>query len=145
MPSVSVRRFVERDRERVIELWHLADLVRPWNDPHKDIDRKLSVADGMFLVATADGATVGTVMAGYDGHRGWINYLAVDPGCREAGVGRTLMEHAERALHDLGCPKVNLQIRTDNVAATEFYRRLGYQTDEVVSMGKRLVIDEPAE
>ncbi|MEO1056912.1 MAG: GNAT family acetyltransferase [Actinomycetota bacterium] len=145
MRSFIVRAFEEHDRERVVELWHRADLVRSWNDPRRDIDRKLSVDDGMFLVAAVDGTAVGTVMAGYDGHRGWINYLAVDPECREAGIGRTLMQHAEQALDDLGCPKVNLQIRTDNLAAREFYRRLGYLSDEVVSMGKRLVTDEPVE
>ncbi len=145
MAPVVVRPFVEGDRAHVIELWHRADLVRPWNDPNKDIDRKLAVGDKMFFVATIDGATVGTVMAGYDGHRGWINYLAVDPDRREAGVGRTLMEYAERSLRELGCPKVNLQIRADNVEAAEFYRRLGYQIDDVVGMGKRLISDEADE
>ncbi|MFN3256819.1 MAG: GNAT family acetyltransferase [Ilumatobacter sp.] len=137
-----IRTFEERDRASVIDLWRRADLLRPWNDPDADIDRKLATSDDLLFVATIDDELVGTVMVGYDGHRGWINYLAVDANVRRAGVGRLLMTHAERVLADLGCAKVNLQVRTSNVAAADFYERLGYEHDDVVSMGKRLIDDE---
>ena len=96
----------------------------------------------MFLVGSVDGRLVASVMAGYDGHRGWINYLAVCPTVRRRGYGRQLMAHVEDRLYDCGCPKINLQIRTENKAAIEFYRRLDYDVDDVVSMGKRLHPDE---
>ena len=96
----------------------------------------------MFLVGTVDGEIVGSIMAGYDGHRGWINYLAVAPKWRHFGYGRTLMQAAEELLQQIGCPKINVQIRTDNKDAIEFYRRLGYGLDDVVGMGKRLQKDD---
>ena len=143
--AVVVREFRERDREPVTELWRESGLVRPWNDPNLDIDRKLAVDDGMFFVADLDELIVGTLMAGYDGHRGWINYLAVDPQYRSEGVGRLLMESAEQRLDDLGCAKINLQVRADNVAAIGFYERLGFSVDDVLSMGRRLVDDTTPE
>jgi len=82
-------------------------------------------------------------MAGYEGHRGWLNYLAVDPDHRRKGLGRTIVEEAERRLRGAGCPKVNLQVRTTNSDAIEFYRRIGYGVDEAISMGKRLENDDP--
>ena len=117
--------------------------MRPWNDPRKDIARKRRVQPELFLVAVADGGAtvVGTVMAGYDGHRGWINYLATDPAWRRQGIGRALMHEAEAGLARLGCPKINLQVRHDNRDAIAFYQRLGFGEDAVVSMGKRLVKD----
>ena len=118
-----------------------ASLTRPWNDPHKDIRRKLAVRPDLFLVAEVDGAIVGTVMAGYDGHRGWINYLGVNPACRRRGIGRALMDEAERLLRAAGCPKINLQVRTANAEAIEFYRSIAFALDDVVSMGKRLEAD----
>lgn len=84
---------------------------------------------------------VATVMAGYEGHRGWINYLAVKPGFRKQGLGRRLMEEAEARLIEAGCPKINLQVRKSNIAAVAFYERIGYSRDDVVSMGKRLAED----
>ena len=135
---MDIRPFNTTDRTAVIELWHRCGLTRPWNDPAKDIDRKLDVQAEMFLVGSVDGRLVGSVMAGYDGHRGWINYLAVCPSVRDRGYGRKLMEHGENLLNDRGCPKINLQIRTGNEAAAAFYRRMGYDLDDVVSMGKRL-------
>ena len=83
-------------------------------------------------------------MAGYDGHRGWINYLAVQPSLQKQGIGRSLMEEAERALRHLGCPKINLQVRESNEAVVAFYLALGYGNDRVLSFGKRLEDDEPA-
>ena len=118
-----------------------ADRTRPWNDPRKDIARKLVVQREWFLVAVEDDAVVGSVMAGYDGHRGWVNYLAVDPAHRRGGLGRELMAEAERLLAEAGCPKINLQVRGTNDAALRFYERVGYTRDDVVSLGRRLVSD----
>ena len=141
--DLTVRRFEPRDRAAVVDLWIHADLVRPWNDPDLDIDRKVAVDPEGFLVAVVDDEVVGTVMAGYDGHRGWINYLAVHPDVQGRGLGGRLMRAAEDMLARRGCPKVNLQIRTSNETAIEFYRSIGYEVDLVVSMGRRLVDDDP--
>lgn len=142
MNAVHIRTYTPQDEEAVIALWNHSGLTRPWNDPRKDIDRKLLVRSDLFLVAEANGIVVGTVMVGYDGHRGWINYLGVDPECQRQGVGRALMAEAERLLRAEGCPKINLQIRNSNIGAIEFYRRIGYAVDDVVSMGKRLECDD---
>jgi hypothetical protein len=113
-------------------------LTRPWNDPYEDIDRNLAQDPDLLLVLEQEDQIVGSVMIGYDGHRGWINYLGVHPGHQGRGLGRVLMEEAERRLLLLGCPKVNLQVRSGNAEALRFYRRIGYAVDDVVSMGRRL-------
>jgi ribosomal protein S18 acetylase RimI-like enzyme len=141
---VQVRPFQRDDEQAVVNLWRRCGLTRPWNDPHKDIQRKLRVQPHMFLVGVVGGQVAASVMAGYDGHRGWINYLAVAPEHRGKGYGRSIMAEAERLLRAVGCPKINLQIRTDNRPAVDFYSRLGYAFDEVVSMGKRLEHDDPS-
>lgn len=138
---MEIRTYVAGDEPTVLALWRACDLTRPWNDPAKDIARKLALGDGLFLVGVVDGAVQATIMAGYEGHRGWINYLAVHPEQQRSGLGRELMDEAERRLHVKGCPKINLQIRASNLGAVAFYERLGYETDDVVSMGKRLVAD----
>ena len=139
--DIEIREYEERDRRGVVQLWEVCDLTRAWNDPDRDIDRKIDHADEMFLVAVRSGRPVGTVMAGYDGHRGWVNYLAVDPDERGDHLGNRLMAEAERRLNALGCAKINLQIRRTNLEAQAFYDRLGYLEDDVVSMGKRLIDD----
>jgi ribosomal protein S18 acetylase RimI-like enzyme len=136
--SVEIRPFRSADREGLIGLWSVCDLLRPWNDPDRDIDRKLAQDPEGLLVLETDGVVIGSVMAGYDGHRGWVNYLAVHPAHRARGLGRLLMAAAEDHLATSGCPKVNLQIRTSNSTVVSFYQRLGYVLDDVVSMGKRL-------
>jgi len=138
---MNIRPFHLADQESVVELWSRCGLVRPWNDPRKDIARKLAVQPELFLVLEIDGAVTGTVMAGYEGHRGWINYLAVDPTARRRGAGRALMAEAERLLRERGCPKINLQVRCDNRQAIAFYERVGFGEDAVVSLGKRLEPD----
>jgi len=132
------------DEEALVTLWHRCALVRPPNDPHADFRRKLAVRPDLFLVGELDASIVASVMAGYEGHRGWLNYLAVDPSRRRQGLGRAIVSEAERRLMSLGCPKVNLQIRTSNQEVVEFYRRIGYSVDEVISMGKRLMADTPS-
>ena len=109
----------------------------PWNDPKKDIYRKLNTQRDMFLVGSIGSKVVATVMAGYDGHRGWINYMAVDTANQKRGFGRRLMAEAEARLREKGCPKINLQVRNTNADVVEFYRAIGYSVDDVVSMGKR--------
>lgn len=143
MPALNVRPFLEADREGVIELWERCGLTRAWNDPAVDIDRKLARDGELLLVGCVGDEIVASVMAGYDGHRGWVNYLAVDPGAQGAGHGRAIMQAAEDRLLALGCPKVNLQIRTSNLDAVRFYESIGYTMDDVVSMGRRLIDDEP--
>jgi ribosomal protein S18 acetylase RimI-like enzyme len=138
---IEIRPFRPDESEAVVVLWDACDLIRPWNDPRRDIERKLRVDPELFLVAVDDELVIGTVMAGYEGHRGWINYLAVDPSRRRQGVGSSLMEEAERLLAERGSPKINLQIRSENADVIAFYGALGYQMDDVVSLGKRLVDD----
>lgn len=140
---MEIRSFRPEDEQAVISLWERCGLVRPWNDPHRDISRKLQVRGDLFLVGVVDGGIVATVMAGYEGHRGWVNYLAVAPENQRAGRARKMMEEAERRLRAAGCPKINLQVRNGNTNAIEFYRAIGYTQDDVISMGKRLEQDEP--
>ena len=142
MADLQIRPFEETDEAAVIELWRACDLLRPWNDPSKDIRRKLQLQRELFLVGMRDGRIVGTVMAGYDGHRGWVNYLAVHPAERKQGLGRQLMDEVEVGLRALGCPKINLQIRAENDVAIAFYERLGFKQDHVMSFGKRLERDD---
>jgi ribosomal protein S18 acetylase RimI-like enzyme len=141
--EIEIRPFAPADEDAVVALWEAAGLTRPWNDPHRDIARKLQVRPEWLLVAEAGTVIVGTVMAGYDGHRGWVNYLAVSPTRRRAGLGRALMAEAERMLAEAGCPKVNLQLRAGNDEALAFYAALGYARDDVVSLGRRLEHDLP--
>jgi ribosomal protein S18 acetylase RimI-like enzyme len=133
--------FAEADRAAMVELWQICGLTRPWNDPSKDIDRKLTDPVGGFLVARLDGVLIGSVMFGYDGHRGSINYLAVHPSHQGAGFGRYLVREAEAALLKLGCPKINLMVRRGNSGVAAFYEELGYLQDDVVVLGKRLIPD----
>ncbi len=136
-----IRPFERADEAAVVALWEECRLTRSWNDPRKDIARKLAVQPELFLVGVADGAIVASAMAGYEGHRGWMNYLAVAPRFRGRGLGRLLVEHVERLLLERGCPKVNLLVRASNPEAVAFYRRLGYAQDESISLGKRLIVD----
>ncbi|MDB5296665.1 MAG: Ribosomal protein acetylase RimI and related acetyltransferase [Phycisphaerales bacterium] len=141
---MEIRPFRPADEAAVIDLWRRCDLVRPQNDPAKDIRRKMTAQPDLFLVAVVGEAVVGTVMAGYEGHRGWVNYLAAAPDHRRRGVGRALMAEAERRLRAAGCPKINLQVRATNTAVVDFYRALGFGVDDVLSLGKRLEHDGPA-
>ena len=139
-----IRPFHPDDEEAVISLWRACDLLRDWNDPRKDISRKLQVRPDLFLVGLLDGHLIASVMAGYEGHRGWMNYLAVAPEHQRRGYARAIVDEAERLLRAAGCPKIYLQVRTSNHGVLEFYRRLGYSVDAVVSLGKRLEHDNTA-
>ena len=136
-----IRPYQTADESAVVALWEACGLVAPQNDPHKDIERKLGVNPEWFLIAEADGRIVGTVMAGYEGHRGWINYLAVAPSRQRTGLGQTLMAEAEKRLRAAGCPKINLQVRPTNRDVIAFYERIGFSVEGTVSLGKRLVND----
>lgn len=135
---LAIRLYRSSDLERVVALWHACDLVVPWNDPQRDIETKLAYQPDLFFVGEHGGDLVASVMAGYEGHRGWINYLAVDPASQRTGFGRQMMDHAEERLRRLGCPKINLQVRSTNPDVIRFYESLGFARDDAVSLGKRL-------
>ena len=140
--STIIRPFEEKDTHSVVQLWQDCGLTVPWNDPVEDIQRKLAVGAELFLVAELNGKVIASVMGGYEGHRGWANYLAVDPNQQKQGHGVELMTHLEQLLLEKGCPKINLQVRSSNQTVIEFYQSLGYGVDEVTSMGKRLIADD---
>ena len=136
-----VRKFKESDRNSVIGLWAACDLTRPWNDPDKDITRKMLIQPELFLVGELGGDIIASAMAGYDGHRGSVFYLAVAPKFQKSGYGRDLMKEVERLLISMGCPKLNIAIRSSNQKVLDFYNGLGYSADDVVCLGKRLIPD----
>ncbi|MBW4690904.1 MAG: GNAT family acetyltransferase [Lyngbya sp. HA4199-MV5] len=138
---LEIRAFADTDELAVVELWQRCDVTRPWNDPRKDIRRKLTMQPHLFLVGVVGQELVSSVMAGYEGHRGWINYLAVLPEYQRRGIGQAMMIEAERLLREAGCPKINVQVRSTNQAVIQFYRGLGYTIDDVISLGKRLEVD----
>ncbi|CCO46576.1 putative Acyl-CoA N-acyltransferase [Vibrio nigripulchritudo SOn1] len=135
---MNIRTYQPSDKQSIIAIWQTCGLVVPWNDPSKDIDIKVAHDKELFLVMEDSGKVVASVMGGYEGHRGWANYLAVDPEYQGTGAGRLLMEDLERRLKEKGCPKINLQVRNTNAKVIQFYEYLGYSIDESVSMGKRL-------
>jgi ribosomal protein S18 acetylase RimI-like enzyme len=139
--QMNIRSYQPEDEEAAIRLWRECGLVAPQNDPAKDIARKLKVNPEWFLVGELDGEIIASCMAGYEGHRGWINYLAVSPEHRRRGLGRQMTDEAERSLRAAGCPKINLQIRSSNTDVIAFYKAIGFKVDDVVSMGKRLEVD----
>ncbi len=141
MSALLIRPYRPSDQDSVVALWHACDLTRAWNDPHQDIARKLAVDPEFFLVCEDEGEIVGSAMFGYEGHRGWVNYLGVSPAHRRKGLARALMQEGERLLREAGCPKLNLQVREGNLAAMAFYTSLGYVDDQVISFGRRLVAD----
>ena len=136
-----LRSYKDSDCENVVKLWQECGLVVPWNDPQADIARKMQVDPDLFVVGERNNVIVATVMGGYEGHRGWINYLAVAPDMQRKGYGNTVMAEVERRLQAKGCPKVNLQVRTGNKDVIHFYQSLGYKVDDVVSLGKRFTED----
>ena len=138
---MEIRAFTDMDSDEVIDLWRRAGLVHPTNDPRRDIERKMNNSPWGFLVAVDDSSIVGSVMVGYEGHRGWINYLACHPDHRRTGIATELMTTARELLLDRGCPKINLQVRAGNHEAQEFYESLGYSEDSVTSFGLRLIRD----
>jgi ribosomal protein S18 acetylase RimI-like enzyme len=142
--AVTIRPYEPDDEQAVVAVWEQCGLLRPWNDPHRDIARKVADSAWGFLVAENGGRLVGAMMVGYDGHRGSVNYLGVVPSARGTGLGRRMMERAEALLRARGCPKVNLSVRADNVGAVAFYEHLGYVVeggDHALALGHRLIDD----
>ena len=139
---LEIRPFGAADEAQVIALWQACGLTRPWNDPRKDIARKLQVQPELFLVGEERGRILASAMAGYEGHRGWVNYLAVSPSHRRRGLATQLMRRVEQLLLARGCPKINLQVRSGNAEVLAFYQALGYARDEVIALGKRLIPDQ---
>ena len=133
-----IRSFQISDEPYVLDLWHRCDLVVPQNDPKKDIEMKLKAQPELFFIGVISNRIVSTIMSGYDGHRGWIYYLAVDPDFQKRGIGRRMVEKAEMKLRKLGCQKINLQIRNSNKSVIAFYKHIGFLDDDVIGMGKRL-------
>ena len=143
MSSFAIRPYRSKDEGEVITLWEECGLIVPHNNPWRDIERKRQVDPDLFFIGKLGGRLVATCMAGYDGHRGWINYLAVAKDCRRQGLATIMMKHAESMLREAGCPKLNLLVRTTNREVIAFYEAIGFEVDEVVSMGKRLIPDTP--
>ena len=136
---ITIRPYRPEDEDNVIQLWErVFPDSPPHNNPIKDIRTKRSVQPDLFLVAILDDILVGTAMAGFDGHRGWVYYLGVDPDYRRRGIGTALMRRVESKLAALGCPKLNLQIRAHNVEVQAFYEKLGYLSEDRISMGRKL-------
>jgi ribosomal protein S18 acetylase RimI-like enzyme len=138
---MQIRTFETKDQDSVVRLWQACNLVVPWNDPYKDIQRKLKVDPDLFIVGEIAGDIIATVMGGYEGHRGWINYLAVAPAHQRKGYGRQLVAFVEARIKQKGCPKINLQVRQSNTDVIKFYEAIGYGKDNVISLGKRLESD----
>ena len=138
---MKVRVYNKIDQETVILLWEECGLVVPQNNPARDIERKLKVDPDLFLVGTNETGVIATVMGGYEGHRGWINYLAVKPSEQRKGYGQAIMQAVEQRIKDKGCPKINLQVRSTNTQIIAFYSAIGYGNDNVVGLGKRLQQD----
>lgn len=138
---MQIRTFEIGDQLAVIELWSACGLVVPWNDPAKDIARKLEIDADLFLVGEISGEIVATVMGGYEGHRGWINYLAVSPQHQKRGLAHKIMRYIEQRIQLKGCPKINLQVRATNTRAVAFYEAIGYDIETSICLGKRLEPD----
>ena len=133
-------------RAQVVGLWQQAfGYDTAHNSPALAIDKKLAVNDGLFFVATDKKTVVGTILAGYDGHRGWLYSVAVHADYRRHGLGSSLVRHAEQALTALGCMKINLQITSGNDAVTGFYEALGYGVEPRISMGKKIPQNIPTQ
>ena len=142
MTKLAIRTYQDGDEVAVIELWQQCGLIVPWNNPHRDIARKRADSPQLFFVGVIADALVATCMAGYDGHRGWIYYLAVAEALQRQGIAAQLVRHAETELRRLGCPKLDLMVRDTNAAVISFYRSIGYGEDPVVVLSKRLIEDE---
>jgi ribosomal protein S18 acetylase RimI-like enzyme len=136
---MNIRPIQEADEAAVAALWRTVFPSAPiWNHPESDIRRKLLTQRELFIVAELENTIVGTAMGGFDGHRGWVYYVAVLPEFRRRNIGRVLMERVEHDLIAFGCTKINIQVRNTNKGVVEFYRRIGYLIEDHVSMGKLL-------
>lgn len=131
------------DEDELLALWQACGLVVPWNNPRQDIARKLADSPALFFTGKIETQLVASCMAGFDGHRGWIYYLAVQPALQRRGYAAQLVAHCEAKLRELGCPKIDLMVRNSNQSVIAFYQSIGYDLDPVVVLGKRLLTDDP--
>ncbi len=143
--SLEIRAYRPADEESVVLLWLRTGLEESSEAARASVAAKLAVQPELFLVGALGGRVVATVLAGYDGHRGWLHRVAVDPDQQKGGIGRALVFAAERALAARGCPKLNLQVRGGNQAVVGFYERLGFRAEDRASLGKRLAAPSTAE
>ena len=133
-----IRKYEEKDEEQVVNLWEQCNLIVPQNDPHEDIKKKIEFQPNLLFVGTVNDEVVSSIMVGYEGHRGWVNYMAVLPEYQNKGYGRQIVNKGIAELKKMGCLKVNLQVREYNKDVIEFYENLGFSNDRVVSLGKHL-------
>ena len=141
MNKYNITIFEDKHRTQVIDLWKKCNLIKSWNDPNKDIDRKLKVNDSLFLIVEFNKVIIGSAMIGYDGHRGSLYYLAVDPKHQRKGVGKMLMKEIEKRLIEVGCPKINIFIRNSKIEVKAFYQSIDYEEQNCLVYGKRLIPD----
>jgi ribosomal protein S18 acetylase RimI-like enzyme len=139
---MNIKPYHPDNQQAVINLWQACNLVVAWNDPIKDIQRKMLVDPDMFLIGELSEDIVATVMGGYEGHRGWINYLAVSPEHQRKGYARAMMQQVEVLIQQKGSPKINLQVRSNNIDVIQFYQAIGYDIENAVGLGKRLIPDD---
>lgn len=142
MNELEIRPYRAEDETAVIDLWRQCELIVPWNNPRADILRKCADSPELFFIGLVDNDIIATCMAGYDGHRGWIYYLAVAESSQRQGVASRMVEHAEIELRKRGCPKIDLMVRNSNDSVIAFYKSNGYDDDPVVVLSKRLIEDE---
>jgi ribosomal protein S18 acetylase RimI-like enzyme len=140
--QMKIRIFKKSDEKHLIQLWKDCDLVVPWNNPRTDVERKLKENEDEILVGLIDGKIMATAIVGYDGHRGWVYYLAVHPEYQRKGYGDQIMKFAEEYLLNMGCPKINIMVRKTNLKVINFYKAIGYLEDNVVTLSKRLIPDD---
>ena len=145
MKNFLIRTYKKSDEERVINLWKTCNLIVPWNNPKMDIQRKLSENPKLIFVGLIEDRLIASCMAGFDGHRGWVYFVVVHPDVQQKGIASKIMEHAEKKLKEIGCPKIQLMVRDANLGVIEFYKKIGYKIDPVLTMGKILIKDEPFE
>jgi ribosomal protein S18 acetylase RimI-like enzyme len=139
---MNIKPYHPDNQQAVINLWQACNLVVAWNDPIKDIQRKMLVDPDLFLIGELSEDIVATVMGGYEGHRGWINYLAVSPEHQRKGYARAMMQQVEALILQKGSPKINLQVRSNNIDVIQFYQAIGYDIENAVGLGKRLIPDD---
>jgi len=138
MEKLFIRIYEKKDENEVIELWKICNLIVPKNDPNLEINSKVNFQPDLFFIGLLQKKLISTIMVGYEGHRGWINYLVVHPNYQRKGFGRQLMDYATKILSNMGCQKINIQVRESNRSVIQFYKKLGFTDDKVLSYGKRI-------
>jgi ribosomal protein S18 acetylase RimI-like enzyme len=136
--NFKIRPYKEEDRVHVKILWEKCNLLFPGNDPDTDIDLKMSFQPNLFFIGEISSKIIASMMVGYDGHRGWINYLGVHPSFQKSGYGTAMVRKAIEILRELNCPKINIQVRKTNLGVINFYKNLGFKEHEVISMQLKL-------